>query len=413
MSLTYKQIWERESHVEFRRRLYVKRLREDGSYEPTFQEISAGMMKEGSINSLSRSLPNNSWQFGRVIFSNVRLEILSAFQEFASENDANSIFSGYIRHLSIVKVVDALIDKYTDPENPVEASVTTFIGLLDSRTATTEQGSETITALDFLTVLDEINVNELNLTETTLSDLIYEIMNRSEFTKYFNVSDSTTYISPGYNATNIDVYQYDGSVLEMIEDLAKGHSIFFVDPDDNYFYFKAVEPTSSVQHSFLEMNNRKLDISSYREGVDRQITHWYWEDTDPIISAVKTPAPINPRSSTFNIKGITNSTQRQNTLNKVLEKSKDAKPYFKLQLPYFPVVKLLDKVEVQSFGSAPRDAVRWGMFVYTDKDTADPLTAPRWRKPAGIRVSRDDKWIVRGISHDKTFKTTLELERTS
>jgi len=411
MSLTYEQIWSQFSHVEFKRRLYIKRLLEDGTYEADFTEISDGQMKDGSVNSLSRSLPNNSWQFGRVIFSNVRLEILSAFQEFASENDPNSIFSGFIRHRSIIKVVDAFIDKYTDPDEPVEASVISFIGLIDSLTATTEQGYETVTALDFLSVLSEINVKELTLVQTTLANLVYEIMNRAEFTKYFNVSNSTTYINPGYNATSIDVTQYEGSVLEMLEDLAKGHSIFFIDPDDNYFYFKAAEPTSAVQFSFLEENNRKLEISSYREGVDRQITHWYWEETDPVISAVKSPEPVNPRSSTFNIKGITNSTQRQNTLNAVLEKSQDAKPYFKLQLPYFPVIKLLDKVEVQSFGSAPRDAVRWGMFVWTDATTGDPLTSPRWRKPAGIRISQDDKWMVRGITHDKNLRTTLELEK--
>lgn len=409
MSLTFQEIWERYSHVQFKRRIYIKRLKEDGTYEPDFTEISDGLMKDGSVQSISRSLPNNSWQLGRVNVANVRLEILSAFQEFASELDANSIFAGFIRHRSIIKVVDAFIDKYTDPENPVEASVIAFTGLIDSNTATTEQGYESITALDFLSVLDEINVNELSLAQTTLSNLVYEVMNRGEFTKFFNVSSSTTYINPGYNATSIDVTQYDGSVLEMLEDLSKGHSIFYVDPDDNYFYFKPADPTASVQFSFLEENNRKLDISSYREGIDRQITHWYWNDTD--ISAIKSPAPVNPRSSTFEIKGITNDTQRQNTLNEVLSRSEDAKPYFKLQLPYFPVIKLLDKVEVQSFGSAPRDAVRWGMFLWTDSSTADPLTAPRWRKPAGIRISRDDKWMVRAISHDRSLRTTLELEK--
>lgn len=512
MSLSYQQIWEQFSVVEFKRRIYIKRLQENGEYEAEFQEISDGQMKDGSVNSLSRSLPNNSWEFGRVNVSNVRLEILSAFQEFASETDPNSIFSGFIRHRSIVKVVDALIDKYTDPTEKSEASVTTFIGLIDSLTATTEQGYETVTALDFLSVLDEINVKELILVQTTLSNLVYEIINRSEFTKFFSVSNSTVYINPGYNATNIDVSVYDGSVLEMLEDLAKGHSIFYIDPDDNYFYFKPADPTVTVQYSFLEENNRKLEISSFREGVDRQITNWYWSDLEEFlqgdwnstdwtgstssgwehttgntsvlsestpavnakgytisytvkdrtagtfsisfggysasgisangkvsitssstgnlqitptsdfdgsiiisiksdIKAIRNPEPVNPRSSTFKIDGITDDVQRQSTLNAVLERSQNAKPYFKLELPYFPVIKILDKIEVQSFGSAPRDAVRWGMFLWTDKDTADPLTAPRWRKPAGIRISQDDKWMVRAISHDKNLRTTLELEK--
>lgn len=407
-ALTYQEIWERYSHVMFKRRIYVKRLQPDGNYESDYQEITDGM-KDSGVQSISRSLANNSWQFGRVEVGNIQLEILSAFQEFASELDPNSIFSGYIRHRSIIKLVDSLQDRYTDSENPTDAEVITFVGLIDSNTATTEQGYEKVTVLDFLSVLGEINVKELSLAQTTLNALIYEVMNRQEFTKFFNVSNSTTYINAGYNASSIDLTVYEGSVLEMLEDLAKGHSIFYIDPDDNYFYFKPADPTATVQFSFLETNNRKLKISSYREGVDRQVNKWYWEATE--ISAVDTPEPVNPKSSTFDIAGITNSTQRQNTLNSVLSRSRYAKPYFKLELPYFPIIKLLDKVEVQSFGSAPRDAVRWGMFIWTSKDTTDPTNAPRWRKPAGIRLSQDDKWMVRAISHDANLKTTLELEK--
>lgn len=332
MTLTFEEIYTQFSHILFRRKLYIKRLNEDGTYEADFTEISQGLMKDGSLSGLSRSLPNNSWQFGRVIISNAQFEILSAFQEFATELDPNSIFKGFIRHRSIIKVVDSYVDKYTDPDFPEDVDVTTFIGLLDSLTATTQQGYETITALDFLTVLGEINVKELTLSQTTINALVYEIMNRTEFTQYFTVDSSTTYINAGYNASSIDTTIYEGSVLEMLEDLAKGHSIFYVDPDDNTFYFKAVEPTAAVQFEFLEENNRKIEISNYREGVDRQITHWYWEETD--ISAVSSPIPVNPRSSTFNIEGITNATQRQNTLNKVLELSETARPYFTLKIPY-------------------------------------------------------------------------------
>lgn len=513
MSLTFTEIWERYSHVQFNRRMYIKRLKEDGTYEADFTEISQGLMKDGSVQSLSRSLPNNSWQFGYVTVDNVGLEILSAFQEFASEKDPNSIFLGFIRHKSIIKIVDSFIDKYTDPSAPVEASVTTFQGFLDSTTATTEQGYETITALDFLSVLNDINVSQLTLTKTTMNELIYEIVNNPMFTKFFSVSNSSSYINAGFNATDIDVKQYTGSVFEMIEDLAKGHSIFYINPDDNYFYFTPVNPTSGIVYSFLEDNNRKLDISGYREGVDRQVTNWYWDGVEEWIqgdwtsvnweragssngwthntgnttvlsestlavsgkrykitytvndrtagsfsisfggysvssvtasgeayftststgnlqitptsnfdgsvdvsikadiSSVADPDQINPISQNFKIDGIVNDDQRQQLLDYVLSITKLPKPYFKLELPYFPVIKILDKIEVQSFGAAPPDAVRWGMFIWTSGSTTSPSTAPRWRKPAGIRISRDDKWMVRSISHDNNLRTTLELEK--
>jgi len=411
MSLTYQQIWEQYSHVEFVRRLYVKRLKTDGTYEADWTEISQGLMKDGSVNSISRTIPNDSWRFGYVTVNNVAMEILSAYQEFASELDPNSIFSGFIRHRSLIKVVDAFIDKYTDPDAPVEASVTTFEGILDAKTATTEQGYEKFTVLDYLSVLDDINVSDLGLAQTTLNAIVYEVMNRSAFTKYFNVSSSTDYINAGYNASSIDTTLYTGSVMEMLQDLAKGHSIFYIDPTNNYFYFKPADPTAAVQYSFLESNNRKLDIYSYREGVDRQITNWYWDDTSVSISSIADPVPVNPIADKFSIIGVTDNTQRQNLLDVVLEKTKDAKPYFKLALPYFPVIKLLDRVVVQSFGSAPKDALRWGMFEWTSSTTSNPNVAPRWRKPAGIRISSDDEWMVRGISHDANLKTVIELQK--
>ncbi|MCA9405046.1 MAG: hypothetical protein KC684_00780 [Candidatus Omnitrophica bacterium] len=409
MSLTYKQIWEQYSQYEFVRRIYVKRLQENGSYESSFTEIPQNIVRDSSVGSLRRTLPNSSWDFGKVVVNNARLNILSAYQEFASEEDANSIFAGFLRHNSIVRIVDAVIDKYTDPNSPEEISVTTFEGLIDARTATTEQGYESLTVLDYISILDTINVQELSLSSTTINTLVYEVMNRSPFTKYFNIDNSTTYINAGYNASSIDVSVYEGTVLQMLEDLAKGHSIFYINPSDNYFYFKEVEPTASVQYEFLERNDRKIDIGSYRQGIDRQVTHWYWSDTN--ISSVPLGNPINPIPKNFSIDGVTNNTQRQNLLDFVRSKTEVPKPYFKLELPYFPIINLLDRVVIQSFGQAPPDAIRWGMFAWTSTETTNPSEAPRWRKPAGIRISADDEWIVRGITHDASLKTTLEVER--
>lgn len=511
MSLTYQQIYEQYSQVQFIRRMYIKRLNPDGTYEANFTQINQGLMEDGSVQSIDRSLPNNSWQFGYVTVSNVGLQVLSAYQEFASEQDPNSIFFGFIRHHSIIKIVDALIDKYTDPLNPVEASVTTFIGLLDSTTASTEQGYESIDALDFLSILSTTNVSQLTLTQTTLSDLVYEIMNNPLFTQFFSVSNSSTYINPGFDLTGIDLTQYTGSVADMLEDLAKGHSIFFVNPNDNFFYFVPITPTADVQWSFLENNNRKLSITGYREGIDRQITNWYWdsiedalaedwtsvdwtgsqsdgwihttgnttvlsESTPAIndrlydiimtvsartagsfsflfggqtlssvtasqsitvltigidnlqitptsdfdgtvivsikrnISAIVEPQPINPISQTFKVDGITDDDERQLLLNFILTLSENKKPYFNLQIPYFPLIQILDRVKVQAFGSAPPFAARWGMFQFTPSTTTNPNAAPRWFKPAGIRISEDRDWVVRSINHDNSLTTTLELE---
>lgn len=411
MAMTFYDIWNTYRRFEIKRRIYIKKMRRSGVYDTEWIELPRNIVKDSSINSIQRSLPNSSYQFGKVQVSNASMSIMSPHREMSDESLGSSLFYGYRRHWSQIKVVDSMIDKYTTEGEREEVPVTTFIGIIDATTATTEQGYETFTALDFITVLDEVNVSSLSLTETTLSALVYEILNREEFTKYFNVSSSTTYIDPGYDATAIDLTQYDGSVLEMLQDLAKGHSIFYVDPDDSYFYFKEALPTETVQYSFLEMNNKKISISKYKEGKDRQITQWYWSDTDPVISSIASAA--TPITENFDIKGITNSTQRQNTLDFVLNKTRNAKPYFKLELPFFPIVKILDKIQVQSYGIAPKDAPRWGMFKWTAKDTTNQSVAPRWTSPIGIKISSSRRWMVRSISHDGNFKTTLELEETS
>jgi hypothetical protein len=399
MPLTIKEIWKQSSQVKWFRKMSVKRLQVDGTYESDFFDISHLQLKEGSVNRLSRSLPNSSFKFGKVLVGNANLSILSPHQEFSNENQPKSIFNGFVRHRSLIKIEDGYIDNISDPDNPAQVITTVFQGLIDGNTATTENGVETLTVLDLISVLDEVYVNIISLSETSLNALIYEAMNRSEFTDLFNVSNSTTYIDAGYNIQNIDITEYEGSVLDMFEELAKGHSIFYIDPTDNHFYFKEAAPKATVDHEFHEANNRKISISRYREGRDRVITRWFWEGT--AINAAEFPVPFVQRVENLDIKGVTDPTDQRNTLEKVLEKTKDIKPYFQLEIPYYPVIDLLDRVTVEEFGYASRDAARWGYAKYGED---------RFTNVSGIRISKEVNWMVRSVKHSSDLKTTLELE---
>lgn len=407
MALTYQQIWERYSTYELDRKLYLKRLQVDGTYEDEWNDISAGITGDSAISRIQRSLPNSSHSFGAVKVPNANITILSAYREFSSEAVAGSIFNGYIRHLSKIKVVDSLLDKYTDPDNPEWVESTTFEGLIDGKSAVTESGYESFSAMDLLSVLNDVIVGDLNITSTNINDIVFEVLNRTDFTKYFNVSASTTYIDAGYNATSIDISEYATStVFDMFQDLSKGHSLFYVDPDDNYFYFKESSPTAAVQFEFLEKNDRKISIKKYKEGRDRQVTAWYWSNST--ISSVA--SVVSPIVKEMAIDGVTEATQQQGLLDFVLSKTRVLRPYFELTIPFFPIIRILDKIIVQHSGDAPKNAIRWGMFLWTESDTANQVAAPKWSKAAGIKISAENVWMVRSIKHDGQLKTTLELE---
>lgn len=400
MALTYDEIWRTYTSVNFYRKVYVKRLQEDGTYETSFTQINPNLLLKDTLRTLFRSLPNSSFDFGKVEVGSANLKFFSPHRELASEAVTGSIFQGYLRDRSIIKVVDGVYDVYSSPGIKQENDVTTFVGLIDENTSVRDRAFESFTCLDFITLLDSVNVQTLGLTQTTLGNLVYEAMNRSEFTKYFSVSNSSTYINPGHNTTSIDLSTYTGSLLSMLEDLSKGHSIFYVNPTDNYFYFKEAIAESTVSYQFLEENNRKISLMDWREGKDRQVNRWFWKDT--ALNSVRSPAPSIIKLGEFSADGVTDTAQRQQILDKLLQITEFAKPYFQLVIPYLPTIQILQTVNVEAFGFAPPDAARWGMF---------PWYGKRYRQALGFRISRDDVWMVRSINHNSNLTTLLELEK--
>lgn len=401
MTSTWKSIWESYPKLQWGRKLYVLRLNTDGSYESDWYEVSQYLLKDGSVNSVEFTMPNSSYSLGEVRIANAKFSLLNPYGEMSDESVNRSIFKGFIRDGSLIKIVDYLVN----PEDDTDVvEVTTFQGFIDDKSAVTEQGYEEFTSRNFLTLLKDKTIDELELTGSTISQVVYNAMNNPYFTEFFNVSNSSTYINPGYNAP-VDLAQYEitTTVFDLFQDLAKGNSIFYVDPDDNYFYFVDPTPTVAVKYSFTESNNRKIKIYNYKAGADRQFDQWYWEDSN--ISRV-TAGALNPKlAKPFKITGITDNTPitgaQQLMIDKVYSNFYSKKPYFKLDLPYFPIIRLRDRITVQSFGQAPENVARFGSAIYGESV---------FGKPAGIVIASTRQWKVTSIKHDKNLRTILELE---
>jgi len=507
---TYKQLWESNSELTIQRRVYIDKLNTDGTYEGVWTQLDEIFTRRKPISGLSRKLSNSSWKFGAVSVGSCAFDILNPYGGFSSEEDPTSIFNGFVRDRSKIKLVDKVRDQSIDDQSDPEAwsqEINVFEGLIDADRTSREDVMEKVTALDYTSVFKDINIKDIvegdtvqngtfdtdskwalgagwtieggkanagtgNMTQTQnlaklleytiyykvsslttgsiavqmgsttdtsrtkngeysfkhtaasfaevltfipsgstdaaiddvrvvrltdVADLVYEIVSNPIFAKYFNTSASTTYIDPPISY-DIDASVYDGSVFSVLESLSTGMSIFFVDIEDGFFYFKTPSPSASVDHEFNDFNNRKLKIRGVREGTDRVFNAVYWsgQDEEAIDSTV-----IRIKEITINISGVYDATQRQNIIDYILDLQKTKKRYFFMDFPYAPFLNLLNRVSVETFGQVPDNATRWGFVEWQDIV---------WSKAVGIKIEKSLNWKIRGVDHDGSLKTTVELE---
>jgi hypothetical protein len=369
-----------------------------GTYESAWQDISDYLIKN-SVTRVKNSIPNDSTDLGKVHVDNVQLQLRNVYGETSDENNAFSFFNNWQRHGSQVKVVEGYIDKYTDPENWVEVENTTFIGLIDDRQAvTTKEYIEQLTVVDKLSILSNVLLGELGtIASTTIDTIVYEILNRAAFTKYFTVLPM--FITSGYNASSVDMTQYtaDESVYNVLQDLAKGHAIMYVNPDDDIFYWKAIS-LGDTRADFNAAMSERLELDNYSNGSDKVIEKWYWEGTN-INYDVNTPKFYTHQ--TFNIKGVTNTVERTNMLNYVRGRYNTARKSMTVRMPYLPIFRLLDGITVFKQGLPPPDAFILGV---------GRLGIDRLRLPIGaVRLTSSNVYIVRGIEHSFPY-TCLEAQ---
>lgn len=402
MTLTTLQAFQRYSELTWYRKTFVKRYNPiTDSYESEWQDISAFNIKN-SVPSLSMQLPQDNYSFGSVVIGNCNFEFRNIYGELSDEQNDNSIFDGYQRHDSLIKVQEGYVDR-TDENDRQNIEETVFVGLIDDREAvTTKDYTEKFRAKDRLSVLERITKKDLGaISATTINDFVYEAINRTGVTKYgININSGTAYINAGYNATSCDFSQYeDGdTLLSIFQNLAKGNSIFYIDPDTDYFHYKTVTPTASTIVTFEDILEKRIKIDNYMTGVNKVIENWYWEATNlsssSVIQKYKT-------SETLNIKAITNTVQRQQMLDYVRGLTETPKLNFDIIIPYFPIIRLLDRVKVDRKGVYPQDAFILGV---------GRLGIDRLRRPVGaVALSPTQEFYVRGYRHQGQ-QTTISVQ---
>lgn len=360
-------------------------------YEEKWQDITA-YTTANTISGINRSLDYKSWEFGEIKQDNATLKLVNVYGEMSDEENENSFwYGGYVRHYSKIRIECSFDGKTRD---------VLFEGLLDDRTGYTQAEStqatvENITAYSYAKLMSDITLSELGtLNGTTIDSIVFDVMNRGFFTDYFTVSSE--YITAGVNAAvNLAEFEQGTKVADLLKELSKGHSVFYVDTD-GIFKFKPVEPNIDVVAEFGSFPERKLKVYDYRSGSERVIEKFYWEDST---EKFEVPVPKYQTSQTINIKGITSASDRQAIINFVGAKYSTKRASFKVDLPLCPFLKIMDRVRVEQVGAID-DA-----FVLN----ISRLDIGILNQPVGaVRINPDTQFVVYAIKNTGT-KTTLTL----
>lgn len=406
MTLTIQQIYERYSVRDFCRKVEIKRLKTDGTYETDWQNVetlSGLKLLDKSVQSINYKLSNNSYNFGIVSVGNVILKLNSKNGQFDDESNSGSIFkNGYVRHESLVRIRDGYVDKYTDPNNPVEVYETVFQGFIDVTSQSTKVDDENLIqdlqCIDMLSfLLKKYTLDDMGtLSSTDIDSLIYEILNRTEFTTFFTVDALN--INAGYNITSFDVTQYENQteLLTLFQNISIGHSFFYV--KNEAFYYQEITTGNAL--SFTLDKKKLIKFAQYSSGINNVYEKFYWEE-QPAITFTASPNKYN-KSQTINIKGATDNTQRQNVLNKIGNVAKVQRREFKVTMPYFMPVFIMDKITINSPDIYPSDAFIWGVSRWGE--------GKRWRKSLKAdNIPNNQEWLVKDVKHSN-YQTQLLMQ---
>lgn len=405
---TIQEIWERYSEIFFKRNIFVKRIDTNGDYESSYINIndlvSEELKTENVCSDISIGIPNNTYALGTILVSNATFNFVNPLGEFSDEDNIHSIFNNYVRHNSLIKVIDSFIDKSESLDSMAEITTTTFEGFInDKLTITSEEDVEIISATDILgTLLKSVTYGELITppTSTDLKNLVYEIMNQSPFTDFLTINLSN--IIPGYDITSLTLAQInnDDTILDILENLSTGHSVFYA--KDGIFFYRSNTVDPSVTITLDESPERKIKFSRISNGANIVKDKLFWQNqTEQYIA----PDKIYDESFTFNIPAVTNGTQRQNLLNHVGAITSVAKTNFDLVIPFLPILFILNKIKILKQG-AYQDG---GWILDVSKLDEIIFSSPL----SSFKISLLEEWAIKKINHKNNLTTVLTLEKSN
>lgn len=405
MPLNIQQIYQQYSVRSFYRNIQIKRRFQNGTYETNWQDVSTlarTNFLENSVGQISYNLPNNSYNYGIVEVGNITFLFDSKESQFDAEDNPRSIFFGYKRNGSLIRVLDGYFDPTVNPQTPVTQEV--FYGFINDASSSTKVDNDNllqnILGVDVLGyLLDFYSISNFTLTNNqTLNNLIFQILNRPEFTAFFSVNLAN--ITAGFNISQVDlsVYEPDTTLYELFQNLSQGHSFFYV--KNGVFFYKSI--LAGNANTLVLDRTKILEFSDYQNGIEKVFEKVYWESQENSIFYIN-PINIYNKSLRFQIRGATQTVDRSGLVEYVGKRTSLLRKSFIVNIPYYMNLNLLDTIQVikpEITSGNPLtgfwDVGVWDVNVWDETFEADNI-------PDGAT------WLIREIRHSNDI-TSLRLE---
>jgi hypothetical protein len=403
MALTLAEIYDHNQTLNAVTLIEFKRKLVGAGYEADWNDVETlvnhPVIIDSVLGSIKNKLPNDSYSFGVLEVPSCVLSFNSLWGEFEKEQDSRSIFYGYVRHMTQVKISYG----YHDTKSGDTALVEEYRGFINDESQGTRVDESNIVQFlqieDMLTMLvKKYTFADIAPTQVNLNDLIYEIFNRSEFTDFLTVDSGN--IDAGYNVQNINYtnpvtsdpsWFGNTQIIEMIQDLSTGHSMLF--QKQGVLYYQPLAPTGAVVKIF--QSDKILKYMNYERGIDKVFDKIYWTGTntswdDGVLKYNKTLE--------IEISGIYLYAQRLAYLTAVGGRVSKEYDGFVIEVPLYPEIFILDKIQVIGGSYDPPDA-----FIL-DKSRLD---IDYLRNYLGANQSNNANfWMVKEVEHNHQSMTT-------
>lgn len=399
--MSYDQTYTRSNSLSSDLLIQIKRINSSGVYESNWQDLSSLVANEvlvnNSIPAMSAKLPNESFSYGVLRVPDCTLKLLSINGEFDNELNSNSIFFGYVRHKTLVKISHGYKDSKTGFFDYIEV----YRGFINEKSNNTKVSNENtyqdLFIEDLLTfLLKEYTFSNFSITSTTLESFLFELFNRSEFTDFLYVDSYNIYA--GYNIQNIYQGDLEGQTqwLKVLQDLSIGHSYLY--QREGVLYYQPLASQFNVPKLFDRDKIIKLESSS--SGVDEVFEKLYWKDTS--ISFIS-PGNTYNRSKTFDISSITDTFDRTDILSTIGTRTSAVRKKFKLKIVLYTNIFILDKVRVNAGDYETGNGLIWDQGNWDEEE---------WTSNLGAAFAESSSfWMVKEFKHNfQSGVTDLVIE---
>lgn len=398
---SYDILYQKYNGLKTELKIEVKRINSSGVYESTFKDIETlianDILVHDSIPTMSYKLPSDSINYGVLRVPDCTLKLLSINGEFADEENAESIFFGFVRHKSLIKISHG----YTDPKTDITHFVEAYRGFINEKSKNTKVSNDNtyqnLFIEDMLTfLLKEHTFSEYTITAVTLNAFLFELFNRSDFTDFLTVNIGN--INAGYDVQNIDDTNLEGQTqwLTIVQDLSIGHSYLF--QKEGVLFYQAI--TAQTNTPKLFDSDKIIRFENFKSGIDEVFERLFWKDT--AISFIASTNLYN-RSRTFDIESITNANDRNNILANIGTRTSIQKAKFKLKVVLYTQISILDRIRANAGDYEQDDAFIWGQSVWG---------VDFWRGALGASSAQSgDFWMIKEINHNfQAGSTELVVE---